>query len=62
VSSGPVSSFSHAAVSTILNLPRGWSPEMIVCLGHPDRAQPATMRPGRRRTWRELTHWGRFED
>jgi nitroreductase len=59
---GPVTSFSGAAVSAVLKLPAGWSPEMIVCLGHAAAVQPAAMTPRRRRTWRDLTRWGRFEE
>ena len=33
VGAGPVSSFSRAAVGVVLNLPEGWTPELIVCLG-----------------------------
>jgi nitroreductase len=35
VGAGPVSSFSRAAVSVVLQLPVGWVPELIVCLGYP---------------------------
>jgi nitroreductase len=59
--SGPVTSFSKAAVSAALNLPASLRPEMIVCLGHPDRNQPPPMAGRRRRSWRDVTHWGRFE-
>ena len=34
--SGPVTSFSKAAVGAALNLPGSLRPEMIICLGHPD--------------------------
>lgn len=60
--SGPVTSFSTAAVSTVLNLPAGWSPELIVCLGHTAATQPPPMGARRRRSWRDVTHWGRFEE
>ncbi|MEV8515068.1 nitroreductase family protein [Dactylosporangium sp. NPDC051484] len=59
--SGPVTSFSKAAVSAVLNLPERWSPEMIVCLGHAAATQPSPVGPHRRRTWRDLTHWGRLD-
>ncbi|WP_238020053.1 nitroreductase family protein [Dactylosporangium sp. AC04546] len=59
--SGPVTSFSKAAVSTVLNLPAGWSPEMLVCLGHAAATQPAPVGPHRRTTWRDLTYWGRLD-
>ena len=38
----PVTSFSRAAAARVLGLPDGMSPEMLVCLGHPTEAQPAT--------------------
>ena len=38
---GPVTSFSRAAVATVLGLPEGWAPELIVCLGHPAAGSPA---------------------
>ena len=37
---GVVTSFSQAAVSAVLNLPEGWSPEMFICLGHAAPVQP----------------------
>jgi len=58
--SGPVTSFSRAAVGAVLNAPPDWSPEMVICLGHPAPTQPPAMVPVRRRSWRELAHWGRF--
>jgi nitroreductase len=57
---GPVTSFSRAAVAEVLNLPPGWSPELIVCLGHPAAEQPPPMGPRRPLAWQELTHWERF--
>jgi nitroreductase len=57
VGAGPVSSFSRAAVAVALALPEGWSPEMIVCLGHPASEQLPAMAPGRRLGWRDLTRW-----
>ena len=62
VGSGPVTSFSRAAVSVVLNLPAGWTPEMIICLGFPATRQLPSMRSGSERSWRDLTHWGRFRD
>jgi nitroreductase len=59
--SGPVTSFSKAAVGAALNLPKSLRPEMIVCVGHPDRNGPPPMTRRRRRSWQDLTHWGRFE-
>jgi nitroreductase len=59
--SGPVTSFSKAAVSAVLHLPDGWRPELMICLGYPAPSQPHGMTPtGRRRTWRDYTHWGPF--
>jgi nitroreductase len=58
--SGPVTSFSKAAVCAALNLPRSLRPEMIICLGHPDRDEPPPMTRRRRRSWQDVTHWGRF--
>ncbi|UWP87072.1 nitroreductase family protein [Dactylosporangium fulvum] len=60
--SGPVTSFSRAAVGVVLNLPAGWRPELIVCLGHAAAAQPPPVAPNRRYSWRDLTSWGRLAD
>jgi len=60
--SGVVTSFSQAAVSAVLNLPEGLSPEMFVCLGHPAAAQPAGMRTRGQVTWQSLTRWERFPE
>ncbi|HEY2224519.1 nitroreductase family protein [Actinomycetospora sp.] len=57
VGAGPVSSFSRAAVGVVLALPEGWSPEVIVCLGHPAPARVAPMAPTRHLGWRDLTRW-----
>ena len=57
---GVVTSFSQAAVSAVLNLPDGWSPELFVCLGHPAPVQPAPMRARTPVTWQSLTQWERF--
>jgi nitroreductase len=62
VGSGPVTSFSRAAVSVVLNLPAGWKPEMIICLGFAATSSLPAMRSRRQRSWRDLTHWGRFDD
>jgi nitroreductase len=62
VGSGPVTSFSKAAVSVVLNLPAGWKPEMIICLGFAATSRLPSMRSRSQRSWRDLTHWGRFED
>ena len=47
--SGPVTSFSRAAAARVLDLPDGWDPQLIVCLGQPADRQPPGMRAGRRR-------------
>ena len=57
IGAGPVSSFSHAAVSVVLHLPAGWSPELIICLGHPASTQPSPMSPHRSLRWQDLTMW-----
>ena len=57
VGAGPVTSFSCAAVAVALRLPGGWTPEMVVCLGHPAPAQPAPLSPHRALGWQELTRW-----
>jgi nitroreductase len=57
---GVVTSFSQAAVSAVLNLPDGLSPELFVCLGHAATVQPAAMRPRGKVTWQSLTQWERF--
>ena len=58
---GVVTSFSRAGAKEILNLPDGWSAELLVCLGHPAAAQPPGMRSaGPRVTWQSLTTWERF--
>ncbi len=60
--SGVVTSFSQAAVSAVLNLPQGLSPEMFVCLGHAPPAQPVGMRTRGQVTWQSLTQWERFPE
>jgi nitroreductase len=57
VGAGPVTSFSHAAVSVVLRLPDGWTPELLVCLGRPAPAQPQPVRRRNRLSWRDLTTW-----
>lgn len=57
VGAGPVSSFSRAAVEVVLDLPDGWSPELIVCLGYPAPRPPAPIAPHRALAWRDLTRW-----
>ena len=62
LASGPVTSYSKAAVRAILNLPDSYSPEMFICIGH----KSPTARPGmtawNKITWRDLAHWERFPD
>ena len=62
LASGPVTSFSKEAVKVILNLPQAWSPEMFICIGHKAENAGPGMRAWKRITWRDLTHWERFED
>jgi nitroreductase len=57
---GVVTSFSQAAVSAVLNIPAGLSPEMFVCLGHAASTQPPGMPTRGRVTWQSLTQWERF--
>jgi nitroreductase len=56
---GPVTSFSKTAVATILNLPQGLRPELIVCLGHAASEQPPAMRRRGGPAWEELIQWER---
>ena len=60
LASGPVTSFSRAAVSRILNLPDTLVPQMFVCLGHAAPVKQFGVRAWRRITWRDLTFYGRF--
>ena len=57
---GVVTSFSQAAVSAVLNVPGGLSPEMFVCLGHAAPTQPRGMPSRGPVTWQTLTQWERF--
>ena len=57
---GLVTSFSHAGVSAILNLPGPLRPEMFVCLGFAAAQQPSAIRPRFPVTWQSLSHWERF--
>lgn len=56
---GPVTSFSRTAVATILNLPAGVRPELIICLGHVAPEQPPTMRREGGPRWDDLIQWER---
>ena len=61
LASGPVTSYSKEAVKIILNLPEEYSPEMFICIGHrAENAQPG-MRAWKKISWRDLTHWERFQ-
>jgi nitroreductase len=62
VGAGPVSSFSHAAVAVVLELPRGWEPELVVALGHPAPGGSVTISPHPHLTWRDLTRWAPAAD
>ena len=59
LAAGPVTSFSRAAVATILGLPEGVRPELIVCLGHAAATQPPAMRRRDAPTWEDLVQWER---
>jgi nitroreductase len=59
--SGPVTSFSHEAVRVVLNLPQHLSPEMFVCLGHPDTSAPQRRKQAKL-SWKSITDWERFPD
>jgi nitroreductase len=56
---GPVTSFIRAALATILKLPAGVRPELIICLGHPATEQPPAMRRQGRPRWNDLIQWER---
>ena len=63
LASGPVTSFAHAGVRVILNLPARLSPEVIVTLGYKGDGGQMAMSGGRGRvTWQSLTDWGRYPD
>ncbi len=62
LASGPVTSYSKEAVRIILNLPAHYSPEMFICIGHKAETARPGMRAWQKITWRDLTHWERFED
>ena len=56
---GPVTSFSRTALATILKLPAGVRPELIICLGHEANEQPPAMgRKGQPR-WEAFIQWER---
>lgn len=56
---GPVTSFSRAALATILKLPAGVRPELIICLGHPASEQPPGMRRRGAPGFDDLIQWNR---
>ena len=56
---GPVTSFSRAALATLLKLPAGMRPELIICLGHPANEQPPAIRRRGRPRWDALVQWER---
>ena len=56
---GPVTSFSRMALATILKLPAGVRPELIICLGHAAREQPPAIRRQSRPRWDSLIQWER---
>ena len=60
--SGPVTSFSREAIKVILNLPASYSPEMFICIGHKAATARPGMKPWKKITWRDLTHWERFPE
>ncbi len=61
LAAGPVTSYSKEAVKVILNLPASYSPEMFICIGHKAPTTRGGMRAWQRITWRDLTHWERFD-
>jgi nitroreductase len=56
---GPVTSFSRAALATILKLPDGVRPELIICLGHAAAEQPPAVRRQGGPSWDEVIQWER---
>lgn len=60
--SGPVTSFSKAAVQVVLNLPENLSPEIIICIGYPSAKSQLPMLPKKKVTWQSLTKWERFDE
>ncbi|GAA1244088.1 hypothetical protein GCM10009665_38620 [Kitasatospora nipponensis] len=59
LAAGPVTSFSRAAVGTLLALGEGVRPELIVCLGHPAAEQPPPVRRRGGPAWADLVQWER---
>ena len=60
LASGPVTSFSQAAVKIILNLPETWSPEMFICVGHKAATARRGMQAWQKISWRDLSRFERF--
>jgi nitroreductase len=62
--SGPVTSFSEAAIRIVLNLPQYLSPEVIICIGYPAPPEKSQlpMLPKKRVTWQSLTYWERIRE
>ncbi len=58
---GPVTSFSKAAIREVLNMPERLSPEMMLCLGWPIAGAQRSSGQWRRVRWEDLTFWERFE-
>ena len=56
---GPVTSFSRAALATLLKLPAGMRPELIICLGYAATEQPPAMRRRGGPRWDDLIQWER---
>jgi nitroreductase len=65
IGSGPVTSFSRAAVRIILNIPPNLEPYLMVTLGYaaPKKQLPmqASLRGKKKVTWQSLTDWDRYE-
>jgi nitroreductase len=59
LAAGPVTSFSRAALATILRLPAGVRPELVICLGHAATQQPPAMRRQGGPRWDDLIQWER---
>jgi len=57
--SGPVTSFSKAALGVVLDLPDHLTPEIIVCLGHRSDENQLAMRTGKKLRWQTLVDWNR---
>ena len=58
---GPVTSFSKAGVSEILNMPHRLIPEMILCMGWPIPGKQQASGKWRVIGWEDLTFWETFK-